>query len=114
MAQRAVQLGAIGIWTGGLDAFPAPDTTVPEGMKALRADLRAQLEAVAGEQIRPLGPESPAPRQFVVEAQLGLAIDQGALARRLVSPLARDPVRRLAAWRMALCAPRRSGCRSAR
>ena len=23
MAQRTVQLGAIGIWTGGLDAFPA-------------------------------------------------------------------------------------------
>ena len=101
LVSRAPVLDALGlndlVRRKGLDAFPTPDAAVPDGIGALRAALRAQIEAMCGEPIRPLGPDSAAPRQFVIEAQLGLAVDQGALARRLVSPLAREPVRRLAA-----------------
>ena len=82
----------------GLDAFPAADHAMP-GMGEIRKALRARLSEVAGGTIRPLGRDAAAPRQLVIEAQLGVAVDQGALARRLVSPQGREPVRRLAGGR---------------
>ena len=99
MPSRSPRLAALGLTDlvrrKGLDAFPSPDAAGPEGLAAARTALRSRLGAALGEEIRPFG-RGAAPRQLVVEAQLGLAVDQAALARRLVSPLAREPVRRLA------------------
>ena len=102
LAARAPALTALGVLAlvrrKGLDAFPGAADTLPR-MGEIRSGFRDRLGEAAGGAIRPLGRDAAAPRQLVIEAQLGRAVDQGALARRMVSPLAREPVRKLASGR---------------
>jgi ABC-type multidrug transport system fused ATPase/permease subunit len=81
----------------GLDANPAAGADIGDDLQAIRAGFRQAAAAALGAPLHPLGPGHCTPRQMAIEGQLGCAIDQAALARRLVSPESREPVRALAA-----------------
>jgi ABC-type branched-subunit amino acid transport system ATPase component len=95
------RLGKLGLFDlirqKGLDAAPAPGAEAGVDLKAVRAGFRTAAEAALGVLLNTLGPGSATPRQMALESQLGCAVDQAELARRLVSADGREPVRTLAA-----------------
>ena len=95
------RLGGLGlldlIRQKGLDAMPGGDAAAGHDLPALRAGFRGAAEAALGIALRPLGPGHGAPRQMLIEGQLGCAADQEEIARRLTSAHSREAVRALAA-----------------
>jgi len=101
LASVGTRLGKLGlldlIRQKGLDATPPPGAELGADLKMVRAGFRTAAEAALGVLLNPLGPGSATPRQMALESQLGCAVDQTELARRLVSAEGREPVRALAA-----------------
>jgi ABC-type multidrug transport system ATPase subunit len=101
LASVGARLGSLGlldlIRQKGLDAAPRRGAEAGVDLKTIRAGFRDAAEAALGVLLHPLGPGNATPRQMALESQLGCAVDQAELARRLVSADGRDPVRALAA-----------------
>jgi ABC-type multidrug transport system fused ATPase/permease subunit len=95
------RLGALGLLDlvrqKGLEAMPAADAVRGVDLVTVRAGFQAAAETALGAALHPFGPGHAAPRQTAIEAQLGCAVDQEELARRLTSAHSREPVRALAA-----------------
>jgi ABC-type multidrug transport system ATPase subunit len=100
LASVGERLGRLGlldlIRQKGLDASPSETADSGADLAAVRSGFRHAAEAALGVRLHPLGPGQSAPRQMAIESQLGCAVDQAALAHRLVSAESREPVRALA------------------
>jgi ABC-type multidrug transport system fused ATPase/permease subunit len=98
IAGRLSRLGVLDlIRQKGLDASPAEGMESSPDLSAVRRSFREAASAAAGGPLVPLGEGHAAPRQMTIENQLGLAVDQAALAAVLISQPGREPVKALAA-----------------
>ena len=97
----ATRLGRLGVLDlirqKGLDASPAEGMESSPDLPAIRRAFREAASAALGGSLQPLGEGHAAPRQMAIENQLGLAVDQAALAACLISQPGREPVKALAA-----------------
>jgi len=98
LGARLARLGVLDlIRQKGLDAYPAETADGGSDLAAIRAAFREAAATALGAALQPFDTGHSAPRQMAIENQLGCAVDQAALADRLISPPGREPVRRLAA-----------------
>ena len=98
IARRLGRLGVLDlIRQKGLDASPAEGTESSPDLPAIRRAFREAASTALGGPLQPLGEGHAAPRQMAIENQLGCAVDQAALADRLISQPGREPVRALSA-----------------
>ena len=79
----------------GLDAMPDPEAASGLDLAALRTGFQHAAETALGVRLHALGPGHGAPRQMLIEGQLGCAADQEEIARRLTSAHSREAVRAL-------------------
>ncbi len=85
----------------GMDTPPSPDAAPGFDLATIRTGFRQAAEAELGAPLHPFGPGHAAPRQTVIEALLGCAVDQEELAGRLTSAHSREAVRALASMPVA-------------
>ncbi len=98
VGERLAGLGLLDlIRQKGLEDMPAAGAAAGLDLAGLRAGFQGAAAAALGITLHPLAPGSGAPRQMLIEGQLGCAADQEEVARRLTSAHSREAVRALAA-----------------